>query len=502
MPVMQERNMFSPVLILGAEPRIAVSIARSLERHGIPVDVAALSRDDVRLSSRAIRKFSYLPDYKNKAHDFITTLIQLIESNRYSMLMPCSDTALTEVVRYYDRLESRLNVCSPEPKIIKRVLNKNDTLEYAQGCGIPIPVTYHISDISDLRDLRQTLRYPMIAKPLSKSKSSHFKIRYFYGFEEIEKAFSVDPQFGKNTLFQEYCSGEGVGIGTYIHNGEPIAIYQHRRLKEYPSTGGVSVLAISEEPDPLLVEYSTRLLNAVGWEGIALVEFRFNRKERRATLMEINGRYWGSVASAIQAGVDFPLYERQLVHQKKIPVCIRYRRGLRVRWIAGDFLRLHEILIRQNPNRIMHQSRWAEVIQFFADFRPSVHNMLWSHSDPVPAINEIFHVTKSMIIRDAKTLVTKIIPIRAHTHLKTFRNFDKYEKLIYAVSTLKRLFGMTKIKIKKNSKEAFRILFICHGNIIRSPMAEALFKQKASIVGLKNFNVMSAGIYAKQGAGR
>ena len=312
MPDIRIRNMFSPVLVLGAEPRIAVSIARSLKRYGIPVDVAALSRNDVRLSSKAIRNFSYLPDHKNKAQAFIGALARLIQSNHYSMLVSCSDTALTEVVRYYDRLESIVNVCSPKPEIIKRVLDKNDTLKLAQSCGIPVPATYHISDISELRDLRQTLRYPMIAKPLSKRKSSHFKIRYFYSFAEIEKAFSVDPQFGTNTLFQEYCGGEGVGIGTFIHDGEPIAIYQHRRLKEYPSTGGVSVLAISEEPGASArsIFYASFKRHMVG-NGIALVEFSSIAGKRSATLMEINGRYWGSLASAIHAGIDFPFYEWQ-----------------------------------------------------------------------------------------------------------------------------------------------------------------------------------------------
>ena len=501
MPGIRMRNMFSPVLVLGAEPRIAVSIARSLKRRGVPVDVAALSRNDVRLSSNDIRKFSYLPDHKNTAKDFIGSLERLIQSNHYSMLIPCSDTALTEVVRYYDQLESMVKICSPKPKIIKRVLDKNTTLTLAQSCGIPIPVTHRISNISELRDLRQTLRYPMIAKPLSKRETSNFKIRYFQNFEEIEAAFSDDPRFGTNTLFQEYCVGEGVGIGTLIHNGAPIAIYQHRRLREYPSAGGVSVLAISEEPDPLLVRYSTRLLNAAGWEGVALVEFRFNRKERTATLMEINGRYWGSIASAIHAGVDFPFYEWQVVNQQQISASVRYRSGLRVRWIAGDLHRLHEVLSRKKSNPTMQQSRWAEVIQFLADFRPSVHNMVLSFSDPIPAINEIFHVIKSLFIQDAKALASKIIPLRAHTHLKTLRNLDKYEKMQYVSSKLKRLFGLTKIRFEKNSKEAVRILFICHGNIIRSPMAEALFKQSASSTGLKNFSAMSAGIYAKPGTG-
>ena len=236
-------------------------------------------------------------------------------------------------------------------------------------------------------------------------------------------------------MFQEYCIGEGVGIGTLIHDGEPIAVYQHRRLKEYPSTGGVSVLAISESPEPLLVQYSMRLLKEMDWDGPALVEYRFNRREKTATLMEINGRYWGSLASAIHAGIDFPLYEWQIAHRQELHVPLRYRTGLRVRWVAGDVRRLHEILTRPHSDSATHHSRGREVLRFISDFRPSVRTMLWSHSDPLPAVIEILHELKSILFRNAKALFNGIMPFRLQTHIKTVRNLDKFEKMLYVVMT-------------------------------------------------------------------
>ena len=390
-----------------------------------------------------------------------------------------------------------MRIGGPPPEIIKQVLDKDHTLKVAQRCGIPVPATYHISGISALRELRQTLRYPMIAKPLSKRKASSFKIRYFHSFAEIEKVFSVDPQFGKNTLFQEYCIGEGVGIGTLIHDGEPIAVYQHRRLKEYPSTGGVSVLAISEPPEPLLVRYSMRLLRAIDWEGPALVEFRFNRKDHTATLMEINGRYWGSIASAIHSGVDFPKYEWHIVHKKKMEVPSHYKTGLKIRWMAGDILRLHDILSQPAP----HHSRWRDVIQFISYFRPSVRFMLLSYADPVPAMIEIFHVSKSLLTKTGKAFVNRIVPLKARTFIKTFKRLDSFEKLSYSCFKIERIFISPKMTISKNTKNPFKVIFLCHGNIIRSPMAEALFKQNATTMGLKNFHVSSAGINAKPFSG-
>ncbi len=58
-----------------------------------------------------------------------------------------------------------------------------------------------------------------------------------------------------------------------------------------------------------------------------------------------------------------------------------------------------------------------------------------------------------------------------------------------------------KIKTKENcnkspkdrGKESIKILFVCHGNICRSPMAEFLFKKMISDAGIDNqFIVESA----------
>ena len=97
--------------------------------------------------------------------------------------------------------------------------------------------------------------------------------------------------------------------------------------------------------------------------------------------------------------------------------------------------------------------------------------------------------------------MNRIVPLRARTFIKTFKRLDPNEKLTYSCFKIKRIFRPPKITISKNTKNPFKVIFLCHGNIIRSPMAEALFKQNAATMGLKNFHVSSAGISAKPCAG-
>ena len=239
--------MTRPVLVLGTEPRIAVTIARCLHRRGIPVDVASLCEGAPRLSSRAIRRFHRLPTYRRTADEFVNALMELLQAEQFDMLIPCSDTALTAAAHYYERLSSLLHVCCPPPQVVDRVLDKIATLEVAKRSGVAIPATYQVSDRAELEVLRDTLCFPMIAKPRSKMDiAAHtFKVRYFQSFMELSHALVGGGNFDNRPLLQEYCSGEGVGIGILMHNGDPIAMFQHRRLKELPSTGGVSVIAVA-----------------------------------------------------------------------------------------------------------------------------------------------------------------------------------------------------------------------------------------------------------------
>ena len=72
--------------------------------------------------------------------------------------------------------------------------------------------------------------------------------------------------------------GDGVGVEMLFHQGECIAAFQHRRLKEVPHTGGAAAMAIAEAVDPTLKKMAIDLLRGIGWEGVAMVEFRHDRR--------------------------------------------------------------------------------------------------------------------------------------------------------------------------------------------------------------------------------
>ena len=151
---------------------------------------------------------------------------------------------------------------------------------------------------------------------------------------ELRTALAQEA-FAQHPFMAQTCiEGEGQGVFALYDHGKPVAFFAHRRLRERPPWGGVSVLSESAEPDPLLQAHARTLLDDAGWHGVAMVEFKVGR-DGTPYLMEINTRFWGSLQLAIDAGVDFPalLLEITRGHQPTPPTLTP---GIRLRWLLGD----------------------------------------------------------------------------------------------------------------------------------------------------------------------
>ena len=83
------------------------------------------------------------------------------------------------------------------------------------------------------------------------------------------------------------------------------AEFMHRRIHEVPHTGGVSSYRKSWF-DKNVLEDARLKLNALGWQGVGMFEYRWDASNGEFYLMELNGRFWGSLHLALFAGVDFP----------------------------------------------------------------------------------------------------------------------------------------------------------------------------------------------------
>ena len=126
------------------------------------------------------------------------------------------------------------------------------------------------------------------------------------------------------------------------HEGRILVALQHQRLHE-PLQGGGAAHRRTVRSEHL-EQAAARLLSALRYTGVAMIEFRADAEAGAWTLIEINGRFWGSLPLSVAAGVDFPryLYELLCCGRREFPREYRlnvYARNwlLDFHWLKGNF---------------------------------------------------------------------------------------------------------------------------------------------------------------------
>jgi predicted ATP-grasp superfamily ATP-dependent carboligase len=398
--------MKRPVLILGWIPRIALTVARSLLVRGIDVDLADCVQAPAP-RSRFVRAFYRLP-YPNESPDgFLNELERVLAIGQHDLLIPTDDVAISAVMEHYDRISDSVQIACPRPEITRKILNKEDSLEAASRCGLRVPRTVTIRNSAELPGLEGQIPMPWILKPAVKEKRfEEFTSLRVNTPEDVRANFPKFREFAPAMLVQEYCEGVGVGVQMLLHKGQPLAIFQHRRLKELPYSGGVAVTAIAETPDARLVGWSLKLLRSLQWEGIAMVEFRMNLASGEAVFLEVNGRYWGSVSLPVALGLDLPYYQWQVLHGEQPEIPKTYQGGTRWRWTAGYFNRFYRLIVLARQSADARAELKRTLAQLPGDFSLSVRDALFHVADPIPAILELVH-TASFFSKHAASQLLK-----------------------------------------------------------------------------------------------
>ena len=200
-------------------------------------------------------------------------------------------------------------------------------------------------------------------------------------------------------MIQELIPREGTGFGASFlmdEQGRVNASFVHKRLREYPITGGASTLRESVRHDDIR-EMALTLLKALDWFGVAMVEFKLDPRDGVPKLMEINPRFWGSLSLAIESGVNFPYILYQMSKGERVTPVEHYDIGKKCRWLLpGDLL--HFI---HNPDR-------GRLLPDFFNFldKNTAYDIL-SIRDPLPVIGRILTPLTFLYDRDMQHRLKK-----------------------------------------------------------------------------------------------
>jgi predicted ATP-grasp superfamily ATP-dependent carboligase len=314
---MAGRNLVPGGIVLGGDSQ-GLGIARSLGRRGIGVCVID-DEPSICRASRYVRRAIRVDDMRTE-QGMLTALRQVQHDLRGWVLYPTRDENVAAIATHRDSIARHFRVPTPGLDVIRSVWDKRETGRLARDLGIPIPRTWYPRTSADLATI--DCDGPLVVKPAIKehfcyaTKAKAWPARGGAELAEVfARAASIVPP--GEVMVQEMLPGgasEQYAYCVMFAAGRALASMTVRRCRQHPSDFGRASTYVQTISLQALAEPATRLLRAIGYYGLAEVEFMRDQRDGRYRLLEVNARTWGYHSLGGIAGVDFPylLYRDQV----------------------------------------------------------------------------------------------------------------------------------------------------------------------------------------------
>ncbi len=450
----QARN--GAALVLDGHSRAAIETLQSLGRMGVAVDLAA-EGECLAGKSRFCRRQLQQPD-SAAGPAFLDWLENLFDAENYRLIVPSTEASLRCLQLLPESHAIRRAAVLASDRSLEVALSKQLTWELAHSLNVPVPASRYIVSWDEAS---APTNFPVVLKPAASLVAVDDRLvgvtpvvvttRQEWS-RTLERLLPLCP-----VLEQEFITGRGVGIECLYRNGTRLWHFQHERLHELPLTGGGSSYRRSVPVDNALLDAATRLLDSLHWHGVAMVEFK-GSAEGGYRLMEINPRLWGSLALSIRAGVDFP-------------------RGLWCLAAGAD------------PGPQPHY-KWPYYTRNLSmDFDWLKENLRADHSDPLlltmPGLRTLLEYGRPLIGRESwDHFVAKDWRVWSTVLLETFGAFWRTARSLAQKVLSPRVLAWRHSRVLArvgggSGSRVQRILFVCYGNICRSPLAELYARRLA-----------------------
>lgn len=457
------------VLVLGEDTRAFLSVIRSLGRAGLEVHVAWCPWNSAALASRYISQIHALPRYRPDNRDWLEAFNRLCRDCQFELILPCTDGAILPLQLHRAELEFAGRVCLMPDDVYRAFFSKEETYALACRLGVPLPGQVVASTLEQVREAAERFGYPIVLKPkASASKTNPLTRQAVVKLRRAEDLETIAAPMlsSAGILVQQNFPGIGIGVEVLARDGQILTAFQHERVHE-PLKGGGSSYRKSVPLDNGMLDATRRLMEAVRYTGVAMVEFKYNPQTRLWVLIEINARFWGSLPLSIAAGLDFPRYLYEMLCRGRTEFPRRYRVNLYARHWSSDLQwMLGNLRAGSDPDLMglpLHKVA-AEIVNI-ALFRECSDTLVWD--DPRPALGDL----SGFFERKLFTIARKL-------------------------GLARKLRGAETLEAVRPAKN---VVFACHGNICRSPFAAAVLRQRLRQKGREGIACSSSGCFPKEG---
>lgn len=364
-----------------------LGIARSLGERGVPV-AGLTSQHGVAGNFTRYAKTVFCPDSRSHPEELLAFLVDLGRAGKGGVLFPTRDDDVAFLDRYRNELAPYFRLVIPPHEPLEAALSKWETYVWAKRCGVPTPESWLLESEDDLRRVLPEVRYPCVLKPLS---SHLWRLGRNWQIVGARKAIGLNSEA---ELVAEYaairCADSRAILQVMVPGGDDaliiaacyldrdsrlVAGFNTQKLLQIPEGFGTGCIVASADA-PELFPRTEQLLRAMGYQGIAEVEYKWDATRREHLLIEINPRPWDQHRIGAYCGVDV-IYAAYCEHAG-LPLPAAAKPVRSCKWIAEDtFARtVMQMAWRRDP-RLRDLFRLARGKRIFA---------VWSIKDPLPLL--------------------------------------------------------------------------------------------------------------------
>ena len=356
-----QRNKRFASLRLSGEKNIAIvfglfetglGVARSLGQKGIKV-IGIDFRKDIGWYSRYVKPL-ICPHPLQQEKEFIEWIHITFAGNKQKLpVFFTSDDFLVTFSRNREVLSNYFLFNLVDHSLLESISNKYSQYQLASKSGINLPVTWLINKPSDLESLPASIHYPVFIKGQevnSWRKEISGSIKGFLGndFQELREKVSSIVNKGVPVILQEVIEGPDTNHFKYCSyttgKGEILAEFTLQKIRQNPIHFGVGAVVESIHK-PELIQFGRKLFSAIGFIGIGSAEFKFDNRDGKLKLIEINPRYWQQNYLSTACGMNFPYLNYQDLLQVSPDPVNDFK--ARIKWVNrymdfDSFLKYHK----------------------------------------------------------------------------------------------------------------------------------------------------------------
>lgn len=289
-----------------------LSVARSLGYHGVEVYGVDPNRWQIGHFSKYVGDSSTLSCKQNKAELLKNLITYAKDKTTQPVLFAAGDDEVQFVSEYAEILRRYFTIQgSYKKECTGLLLNKISFYEKCKELGAEIPGTFFPKCVKDVDLISKKISYPAIIKPgLGHEWRKRFKGKKVIEVSSASELLTKYEYYCPNAeevVIQEVIPGREDNIaifgGYFDKNYDPVSVFTAKKTRQYPPMFGSGSLCESHW-FPEIADMSINLVQKMKYHGICGTEYKWDPRDARWKLIEINFRptLWFAITRA--SGVD------------------------------------------------------------------------------------------------------------------------------------------------------------------------------------------------------